>query len=414
MPAFTYTILEKGARRSGEIEAMDQASAAAQLQRQGARIMQLQQTAAKTKGKRQGTTNGNMERLLRSMQVRKAHIEQVFGQLAQMLRAGVPLLTALQSLATHAPRTMRRVCADLAGHVREGRALHVALSKEAAFVGPITIGLVQAGENNGTLDEMLRYAAQLMEQRRKVRGQIMGALAYPLFVVLAAFGLGYYMVTSVIPQIMDFIGAKSPADLPRVTQYLVYTNDFLQLYGLYILLAPVVVIALVVVAKRYPQTAVQVDEGFLHIPPIGKALQHYANALWCRTLGSLVKSGIDIMAALDLAGNTVGNASYRQRILRMKDAVREGVSFPLAMQQAGLDKLCPMAGTMVAVSEQSGGLDESLLHAADFSEEQLSLRVALLSKMIEPAIFILVGGMVGFVYFGFFLAVLAATQGGMR
>lgn len=416
MPSFAYTLLEKGERRSGRVQALDAAAAAAQLKQRGGRILRLTPAAANASSATLSLPTG-LEKSLRGILVRPAQIERLLDQLAQMLRAGVPLLTALQASAKLAPRMLKHTLNAIAGHVREGRPLHQVLQQEAAFIGPITLGLIRAGENNGALDEMLRYAAGLLAQRRKVRSQILGALAYPLFVMLAAFGLGYYMVTRVIPQIMDFIGAQSTADLPRITQYLVYTNDFMQIHGRAFLLAAAVTVAAAILAKRNRKTAPQVDEVILYIPPIGAALKHYANALWCRTLGSLVKSGIDIMVALELAADTVGNAAYQLKIMRMRDAICQGVAFPLAMRQAGLDKLCPMAGTMIGVSEHSGGLDEGLLHAAAFSEEQLARRVALLSKMIEPAIFILVGGMVGFVYFAFFLAVLSATQaarGGMR
>ena len=407
MALFVYSALERGKRTEGMIEAENQAAAATQLKAR--RLIPLKLEAAK--GKRiTNVHRGRMERGLCRFLIRPMQVELALSQLGQVIRAGVPIVTALESVGAQAPYHLRRVFADIIGRVRSGQSLEHSLREEAPFFGKVTLGLIGVGEANGTLDDMLRYSSDLLERSRKVKAQVLGALAYPSAVVLGAFGLGYYMVNNVIPQIMSFIGAQDPSSLPLVTQYLMMTTDFLKVYGVYIMAAPVVLVVLVTAARKNRRTAPKVDAVMLWIPPVGKALREHANTMWCRTLGALLSSGVDILSALELVCSTLDNACYAERLNAIRNQIRQGATLTRAYRENGMKRLCPMAYTMISVSEDSGGLDESLLHVASYSEEELTRRVSMLSKMIEPAVFVLVGGMVGFVYFAFFLAMLAATN----
>jgi type IV pilus assembly protein PilC len=176
------------------------------------------------------------------------------------------------------------------------------------------------------------------------------------------------------------------------------------------LLAPPVLIVAFILARRTPSLGVHIDHAILRLPLLGKAFRDHANTMWCRTLGALLRSGIDILAALELVGGIVGNQYYTVQFTKMREIVRQGGSLTRGLESTRLHALCPMSLTMVSVSEEAGGLDESLLHVARYSEEQLARRVALLGKLVEPAIFIIVGGMVGFIYFAFFMAMLAVTK----
>lgn len=407
MPSYSYTALEHGQRTEGIIDAKNKDEAVSQLRAK--RLIPLKIEPSRTH-RAMTAKRSRTERIFCRFLIRPVHIELAMSQLAQVIKAGVPILTALESVGAQAPFYLKRVLGSIITRVQDGQSLERSLREEAPFFGKVTIGLISVGESNGTLDEMLRYSADLLERSRKVKAQVLGALAYPTAVVIGAFGLGYYMVAKVIPQIMSFIGTQDPSTLPLVTQYLIYTTDFLKLYGGYIMLTPVVLVILFIAAKKNKNTAPKVDHAILWIPPIGKALREHCNTMWCRTLGALLSSGIDILSALELVNTTMSNACYSERLGAIRQQIRQGATLTRAYRDNGMKRLCPMAYTMISVSEDSGGLDESLLHVADYCEEQLNRRVAMLSKMIEPAVFVLVGGMVGFVYFAFFLAMLAATN----
>jgi type IV pilus assembly protein PilC len=165
-----------------------------------------------------------------------------------------------------------------------------------------------------------------------------------------------------------------------------------------------------VLVRQSPQGGLAIDRAMLSVPLLGKALRSASNAMWTRILGTLIQSGIDVVSAIDLAERVLKNAHYRQQFRQMRQIVRRGRSLSEAVQSTDLKRLCPMAPALVSVGEQAGGVDQSLLQVAADCEAALDRRTKLLAKLVEPAVFVVVGGMVGFVYFGFFMAVLAATR----
>lgn len=405
MPHFQYVAHENGARRSGLVEAENQAAAASQLRREGKLILELRPAPA-------GKTSGGARKagLLSGVLVSKAGLELALRQLASLLKAGVPVLTALRSIAAHAPRSVGSPLERVAEAVRQGHSLSRAFTDYLPGAGKVTIGLLSVGEANGTVDQMAAYAADLLERSRRIRGQMTQAFAYPVVVMLVAMGVGYYMVNKVFPVIMKFLEkSRSSARLPLPTRLVIWLNDFLTDYGIFLLLGPMLAVVLLVVLRRSARTGEGVDRLSLRLPALGGAFIHHANTMWCLTLGALLRSGLDVVSAVELVERTMGNWHYAAQFARVRQLLRQGSSLGRSICATTLQKLAPMAYTMVSVSEDSGGLDESLMYVAAFSEEQLNRRVALLSKMVEPLIFVLVGGMVGLVYFGFFMAMMTAS-----
>jgi len=418
MASYRYKIQQNGLAQSGTLEANSVQEASAILRRQGGVILQLRAETAK--GGRTATRTGAAARsaggekwrpLANRLLILRSQIELTLRQLGSLLNAGVPVLTALNAVGEQAPTLLSYVYTQIAEKVRRGYSLKRCLEEEAPFLGKVTIGLIAVGEANGTLDAMLNYAADLMENSRKVRGQIVQAFTYPAIVVLVGFGIGYFLVAHVFPKIMVFIEKQGKnVQLPTPTRMLIDVNDFLTTYGAHVLAAPLILVAAYVLARRSPAIGERIDYIKLRLPLLGKAFRELANAMWCRTLGSLLGSGVDVLAALQLVEETVGNLHYSGQFRKMQEVVRQGGSLGKGLRESSLRRLCPIGLTMVTVSEQSGGLDVSLLKVADYSEEQLARRVGILGKLVEPAIFVVVGGMVGFVYFAFFMAMLAVTR----
>jgi len=410
MAVFAYTIQANGGKRSGTVEADSHQAAVAQLRGQGALILEIRPATADarpTNGMSAGVLQQWADRLL----VTSGSIELALGQLGSLLAAGVPIMTALRSIGRTSPPRLARAVLNTAEAIRNGQAFSKALEKHLPAVGKVTIALLAVGEANGTIDTMADYSARIMERSRKIRGQIMQALAYPLFVMLAALGVGYYMVQQVFPVVMKFIQkSRGSVELPLPTRLVIGLNDFLVTYGAIVLIAPFAAVALVVLLRRTANTGELVDGIALKVPLLGGAFRFHANTMWCLTLGALLSSGLDVIAAVDLVKATMTNWVYASQFGKVREVLRQGGSVSRGIEETSLKNLCPMARTMVAVSEESGNLDESLKKVADYSEERLTRRVAVLSKLVEPAVFIFVGGLVGLVYFGFFMAILAATR----
>jgi type IV pilus assembly protein PilC len=408
MPEFRYSVMQAGERREGTLQAESERAAADQLRRGGASVLALAEVAAATMA--HGGERG-WRRQWDRLTTRSQNVEVILRQLGALLHSGVPILTALKALARTAPAPLRGALERMAQVIREGKPFSRAAARHLPGIDRVTIGLLGVGEANGTLDRMARHAADMKERARKLREQILQAFSYPAFVMVAALGVGTYMVRSVFPVVMKFIETSRRAvELPLPTRMVIALDQFLSAYGLYVLLGPVVLIALVVLLRKTAKTGEAVDALALRIPLLGGAFQYHANAMWCSTLGSLLGSGLDVLAAVDLVRGTMGNHYYAAQFERVREMLRDGSSLSRSLEATELYRLTPMAHTMVSVSEEGGHMDESLIEVARFSEDQLNRRVTLLSKMMEPAVFIVVGGFVGLVYFGFFLAVLTATR----
>lgn len=408
MPAFRYIAIRQGARREGLLEAQSERAAAEILRREGASVLAL---AAAPAHPESGDGLRRLAWLWDRLTTRSQNVEVILRQMGALLHAGVPILTALKALARTAPPPLRKALDRMAEVVRAGKPFSQAAERHMPGIDRVTLGLLGVGEANGTLDRMARHAADMKERARKMREQILQAFSYPAFVFVAAMGVGAFMVRKVFPVVMKFIeSSRRDVELPLPTRLVIGLDHFLTTYGLFLLLAPVLLAALVAVLRKSPRSGARVDALALRIPLLGGAFQYHANAMWCSTLGSLLGSGLDVLAAVDLVRGTLGNHFYAAQFERIRSLLREGASLSHCIEATELRNLTPMAFTLVGVSEEGGHMDESLLEVARFSEDQLNRRVTLLSKLMEPATFIVVGGFVGLVYFGFFLAVLAATQ----
>ncbi|MDR1923446.1 MAG: type II secretion system F family protein [Planctomycetaceae bacterium] len=408
MARFQYKVKVGDTIKSGVLSAESLHLASVELLKQGGVILSLRAAPAGEVGVYE---RGNFQIFCERVLIFNSQIELCLRQLASLLRAGVPILDALQAVGEQAPPLLRKVYIRLTEKVKRGYSMKRSLQEEAPCFGEITIGLVGVGEANGTLDEMFRYSADLMERGRRVRAQIVQAFSYPAIVMIAAFGVAYFLVVHVLPKIITFISKQAKTvELPLPTKILLVTNDFIWAYGFYIMAVPICLVAAFILARRNPAICERIDYFCLFIPLIGKAYREHSNTMWCRTLGALLKSGVGLLSAIELVKGVMANKHYALQLHKIHNMVKQGDAISKGITNTTLAKLCPMALSMIAVSEKSGSLDTSLLHVADYCEEQLTRRVAMLGKFIEPAIFIFIGGIVGFIYFAFFLAMLAATR----
>ncbi len=414
MPVFAYEILQSGKRERGEVSASDVKTAGEALRRQGATVLRLLpiKRAAKAADVEATVRFPRLEHMLRRG-VRKLSVEQALRQMASMLDAGVPILKALSVTAGQHPGALERSLLAVQGRVRDGKPLAESLRAEAPYLSETALGLLEAGESNGQVPSMLRHAADLLEHRRQVRGMVVEAAVYPCIVIVIASGVGYFLVTRVIPKIIEFV-QQHDANLPWVTQALVDVSNALNAYG-----PPFAAIALVTAlglfalrhTERYGRA---LDRMILRLPILGKLFVDSANSLWCRTLGVLASSGIDITRSLDLTAAVLWNKHLRREFDQVRSDVMLGRALAAALGKTSLARIAPLAHTMVDVGENAGTVDEGLLHASEFSEDALRRRIKLLAKLVEPAIFLVVGGMVAFVYIAFFMGVMAASRSILR
>jgi len=338
--------------------------------------------------------------------VRSVDIELGLQQMAVLLRSGLTLLAALKTIAEYArSRPMRYVWEDVAEKIQGGSSLADALTEQNCF-SHMVVELVRVGEQTGILEQVVTRAGEALERRRLLRNQVLTALFYPTVVFLAAIGVATFMVVSLIPKLQVFLTAIG-RKLPPMTQRLLDISSFVQAYGFPIVIGLVALTGGVIALYLFPATRLIMDRLFLRLPVFGFLLRVSATVQFAHGLSVLLSSGITLVNGLSTVERQQRNRWAAGRVANARLSVLRGGSLAEPLAVPGV--FMPMLARMVAVGESSGTLDEVLAEVAKFHENRLQSTIRLLSTIIEPVIVVVVGGIVGFVYISFFLALFAAA-----
>lgn len=412
MAIYRYEGMRRRDRLSGFLSASSPRAARATLRKQRIRVAKLVECRDRDEDRLEGLLERpHWEPFALRLLVRGAETEQALTQVASLLQAGVPILRAFKLTARLSPYWIKRSLYSAANHLAGGGALNEILKREMPFLSEVTLSLIAIGDANGMLEEMFGYAADLMARSRKVKTDLLQAMSYPVMVIFAASGAMWFMMEKVIPKILKFLTARK-VPLPPITQALITTVDFFQAYGLWLALSPVVLGALIALARRSDAFACAMDRGLLRIPFFGKILAAAANAMWSRTLGVLMHSGINVIQALRLTACTLGNRWMRKQFEWVEQLTKQGHPLSMGARVTAISSICPLAESMLSIGESTGLMDQNLAQVAQFYQDELERRLAVLGKMIEPAMFVIVGGMVAFVYIGFFMGLMALSKRG--
>lgn len=347
----------------------------------------------------------------RWLPVRSVDVETSLLQLAVMLRAGLTLLTALKNVADQAPRlSVRNLWLAVSARVQQGSSLADSLQPYRAFP-PLVVQLVRIGEQTGNLEAVLTRGAKIMERRRQLRNTLVTALMYPALVTIAALGVATFMVVSVIPKVEKFLGQLG-RKLPAITQSLLDISWVVRTYWLEGLVGAGLFVAGATLLYWTPAGRLFIDRWLLRVPLIGNLFRLAATSLLARSLSILLQSGVTLLEALRTVELLPANHYLRQVISRAREEVIRGGSLADGLRQRG--GYLPMLSAMVAVGETAGTLDDVLEETATFHEDQLQVAIRRFSALIEPAIVVVVGAIVGYVYIAFFVALFAAAGPGGR
>ncbi len=323
-------------------------------------------------------------------------------QMATMIDAGLPLVQSLAILARQVDhKGLQKILKDVRIDVEGGLPFSDAISKYPKVFNRLYLNLVRAGEVSGTLDMVLDRIAIFQEKDLALRGKIRGALTYPVIVLVFALGVTYFLLTTVVPQFAGILISLN-APLPLITQGLIATSNFLQNQTL-ILVA--IIVALVFAYRWYyarEDGRHVIDRIKLKMPVFGNLISKAALASFSRTLSLLIKSGVNIIESLDITRGAANNAIVEDALLNAKNAVMQGeqMSQPMA---AAVDVFSPMVVSMVAIGEETGGLDTMLDKIADYYDREVDEAVDQLTAAIEPIMIIFLGAIVGLIVAGMFL-----------
>lgn len=370
-----------GKRMTGELSSRTEATARAELRRQGMKIVKI-----KKKPKPLFTA--------RKKKITAKDIAVFSRQLATMMSAGVPLVQAFDIVGRgHENPSMQELIMTIKADVEGGAPLAESLAKHPLHFDELFCNLVHAGEQAGVLETLLHKIAEYKEKTESLKGKIKKALFYPTAVIIVAVIVTAILLIFVVPQFEDLFKGFG-ADLPAFTQMVVNMSRFMRDYW-YIVLGVLIVVGVVFVnlKKRSPAFNHFLDRVILKVPVIGEIMRKSAIARFARTLSTMSAAGVPLVEALQSVAGATGNVVYGDAVLVMRDEVATGHQLQLAMRQSNI--FPNMVIQMVAIGEESGSIDSMLAKVADFFEEEVDNAVDALSSLLEPMIMAFLGVVVG-------------------
>jgi len=324
-------------------------------------------------------------------------------QLATLIDAGLPLLRSLGVLEKQQKGGLRNIIAKVRQDVEQGASFSEALGKHPRVFTKLFVSMIKAGEMGGALETVLNRLADFAEKQQTLRRRIISAMIYPVLVTLFATGILTFLLHNVVPTFADMF-ADMGAELPAPTQVLIKLSNLVREK---IWLPVVVVVGLVILVKllyRTQKGAYLLDKIKLKIPVFGDLAQKIAIARFSRTLETLISSGVQILQALTITRDTVGNEVLARAIMDVHDSIREGESIARPLEASGV--FPPLVTNMIEVGEETGALDVMLTKIADGYEEEVDATVAGLTSVLEPIMIMFMGGMVGFIVVSLFLPLI--------
>jgi type IV pilus assembly protein PilC len=403
MPVYVWVAqTKKGRKLKGEIDAATEAIALSQLKKRNFTVKKL-----KPKPK---DIFENISFL--KPKVTNKDLVVFTRQFSTMIDAGLPLVQGLTILAEQSENpTFKAILKEITKDVEGGSTLAEAMKKHPKIFDSLFVNLVAAGEVGGILDTILRRLAQFIEKAEKLKGQIKGAMTYPIVVMAIAILVIAVILVFVIPVFEDMFKSFGSA-LPTPTQIVVNMSRFLKGNIHWVIIA---LGALIYAFKRYRNTASgrkQTDTLFLKLPIFGNLLKKTAVARFTRTLGTMISSGVPILDALEIVAKTAGNMVIEEIIYEVRGSIAEGQTIAEPLSEN--DIFPGMVIQMIAVGEATGALDSMLEKIADFYDEEVDAAVAALTSMLEPLLMLFLGGSIGGLVIAMYLPIfgMAAAMGG--
>ena len=407
MAEFNYAAKGPGGSTvEGTIQAETKAEAVAELRRKNLIILRLDEGSGRKRPfwKPKASTKAAGKAPTRGGRAKKGEIVIFTRQLATMVGAGLSLLECLDVLGHQAEsKGMKQTCQVLVDAVRGGSDLSAAMEQCPRSFTPLYVSMVKAGEVSGQMDIILNRLADYMEAAEELSREIKSAMTYPVISMVLVVGITMFLMMGVVPTFKNVFESLD-TDLPAITQMVLDLSNFLRANAVLVIGGMFTAIAGVVLFKKTRTGERFFDHLFLRLPVFGVLFQKVCLARFSRTFATLVRSGVPIMATLDIVAATSGNWVLTRAVLASRDSVRSGnlLSEPLANEKI----FPPMVTRMIAIGERTGALETLLEKIAEFYDSQVKAQVKALTSLIEPLLISFMGIVVGGVVLAIFLPIL--------
>ena len=394
-----------GATVEGTIQAETKAEAVAELRKKNLIILRLDEGSGRKRPfqtRKAGAGAGKAP--TRGGRAKKGEVVIFTRQLATMVGAGLSLLESLDVLGHQAEsKGMKQTCQVLVDAVRGGSDLSAAMEQCPRSFTPLYISMVKAGEVSGQMDIILNRLADYMEAAEELSREIKSAMTYPVISMVLVVGITMFLMMGVVPTFKTVFESLD-TDLPAITQMVLDMSNFLRSNAVLVIGGMFASIIGTVVFKKTTTGQRFFDHLLLRLPVFGILFQKVCLARFSRTFATLVRSGVPIMATLDIVAATSGNWVLTKAVLASRDSVRGGnlLSEPLASEKI----FPPMVTRMIAIGERTGALETLLEKIAEFYDSQVKAQVKALTSLIEPLLIAFMGIVVGGVVLAIFMPIL--------
>ncbi len=329
-------------------------------------------------------------------------------QLSVLLRSGVPLVEALSALIDQVDHPeLKTAFTDTRNQVNEGVTLADAMKAYPKVFPSLYVNMIAAGEASGTLEEVLARLADFLDDQTRLRSRVRGALAYPLIMMVVVVLILFLMMSVVVPKVTA-IFENFNQTLPWYTSLLIWVSNLLSNYWW---LFAILLAGGIYWFRRWRST----EEGrkkwdifVLEVPLFGPLLTMVAVTRFARTLATLLASGVPVLTAMDITRNVLGNTELMRVVEDARTSVREGEGIARPLREGG--RFPPIVTHMIAVGEQSGQLEEMLLHVADAYDQQVEVRVGAMTSILEPLLIVIMGTVVGGIAFAILMPLLQLNE----
>lgn len=394
MPRYQFEARDtRGRVFKGELDAPNESEARVRLRAQKLMPMKVAQAEQKVSGlKKVGGKGVPLKEL------------QVFTrQLSTLLGSGIPILQSLEVLSqSQRSAGMSIALKSMVNDINQGRRFGEAMAEHPLVFDRFYVNMVKAGEESGNIDQILNRLAVYIEKAAKVKGQIKGAMVYPIAILVVAFLVVAGLMIFVIPK-FEAVFASSGQELPGLTKIVVSLSKVFISYWWAIIGGIAGSVFFLINYYRTDEGKKTIDTIMIDIPYIGDLIQKSAVARFTRTLSTLLASGVSIMEALEIASRVTGNVVIETALIRAREAISEGKSLTVPLAK---EKYIPqMVTQMIGVGEQTGAIDQMLNKVADFYEDEVDVAVSALTSVMEPLMMVVLGGIIAFVVVAMYLPI---------
>jgi len=397
MAKFQYTAMDgNGKEKKGVIEAENEQEASAQLKQQGLFPTSLTSSKAASKGKG-GAAKGGGGFGMGMPKVPRKDLTTTTRQLATLLQAGLPLVRAIRTLERQAKGQkpqLHKVLGNLADQVEGGATFSEALASHPKSFNKLYVSMVRAGEASGAMEIVLVRLSEFMEKAARIAGKVKSAMMYPLSVLCIAGSITAGLMIFIVPKFAKMFDEMLPGEpLPTITLVVVNASNMMANHALVVAAGLAVFVVIFKMLLKTKPGAYAFDWVALKCPPFSALVVRSVSARFCRTLGTLMASGVAVLQALQIVKDTAGNELVSRAIQDVHDAVKEGEGMTKPLEKSKVFPL--MLCSMVEVGEETGALPDMLNRVAGVYEEEVDRAVEGLTSMIEPLMIVFLAVVVG-------------------